>query len=170
MNLWHFLQTRAVRRIFAALGCSCAQTESTPTDTHMNRWRCTSMNELTRSKSWRVLHEYEVAFLMRPDGKQIAVGHFYGDPVCAVISPDETWCAIAGEGLIVYFLREPFEAYRYDHPTRQWIEFGRTQDDLWYIEALTALSESEIAFTADPYGDRPGRYIFNVTTGNVKKE
>lgn len=128
------------------------------------------MNDLAQSKTYRVSHEYEVVFLKRLDGKQIVVGDFHGDPSCAAISPNETWCAMAGAGLIVYFLREPFEAYRYDHPSCQWIEFGRNKDDLWYIERLEVRSESELVFTTHSNDDRPGTYVFDVTTGCVRKE
>jgi hypothetical protein len=128
------------------------------------------MNDLTQSKTYRVFHEYEVVFLNRPHGSEVVIGDFYGDPSCADISPCETWCAIGGAGIIVYFLKEPFEPYRYDYSTDQWVEFGREKDDFWWIESLTAVSEAQLMFTTDFYGNRPGTYIFDIATGKVKKQ
>jgi len=128
------------------------------------------MNDLTQSKTYRVFHEYEVVFLNRPHGPEVIIGDFYGDPSCAVISPCETWCAIGGTGLIIYFLKEPFEPYCYNHSTDQWVEFGRKKDDFCWIESLTAVSETQLMFTTDPYGNWPGTYIFEIVTGKVKKQ
>jgi hypothetical protein len=43
--------------------------------------------------------------------------------------------------LIVYFLNEPFEAYRYNVLTVQWNEYyrGPEQRDLWWCDALFQL-------------------------------
>jgi hypothetical protein len=128
------------------------------------------MNDLIQSKKYRIAHEYEVVFLNRSHGPEVIIGDFYGDPSCAVISPCETWCAIGGTGLIIDFVREPFEPYCYDHLTDQWVEFGRDKDDLWWIESLTAVSGAELVFTTDTNGNRPGTYSFDIATGEVKKQ
>lgn len=107
--------------------------------------------------------------MIRPNGKEVVIGDLYGDPNCAVISSDENWCAIGGAGLIVYYLKIPFEPYQYNHQTYQWIEFGRNRDDIWWIESLNEISETQLKFTTDPYGKHPGTYSFNIGTGKVSK-
>jgi hypothetical protein len=128
------------------------------------------MKELAISLKFQVSHEYEVVYLDRPNAPKVVIGDFYGDPSCAVISPGETWCAIAGAGLIIYFLKEPFEPYQYDRLTDQWIEFGREKNDLWWVESLTALSDTQLVFTTDPNGDRPGTFNYDIVSGEVKKQ
>ncbi len=76
---------------------------------------------------------------------------------------------MGGVGLIVYFLKEPFEPYQYDYSTAQWMEFGREQNNLWWIESIKAISEEQIVFTIDPNGDRAGTFSFNIATGEVEK-
>ena len=70
------------------------------------------MNQvLARSEHWTVTNEYEVAYAEREDGFRVCVSYHYGDPSCAVIAHDESWVAVGGEGVTVYFLRPPFENY-----------------------------------------------------------
>lgn len=56
---------------------------------------------LARSGRYRIEHEYESASLVASDGRERAIGEFYGDPAVALIDAGEQWCAVAGEGLIV---------------------------------------------------------------------
>ena len=63
-----------------------------------------SMRALARSRHYVVEHEYESAWVTGPDGCRVAIGEFYGDPAVALIDVAERWCAVAGEGVIVYRL------------------------------------------------------------------
>jgi hypothetical protein len=127
------------------------------------------MKDLAHSKNFRINHEYETVTLIRPNGQGVVIGDFYGDPACAVISDGETWCAIGGSGIIIYYLKNPYEPYRYNHQTSQWIEFGRKNDDIWWIESLNVISETQLEFTTDPNGKNPGTYCFNIITGKASK-
>ncbi|MEF2270312.1 hypothetical protein V3C40_26345 [Janthinobacterium sp. LS2A] len=64
--------------------------------------------ELARSAAYIVQHEYEQASVIAADGRQASVGEFYGDPAAALIDVDEQWCAVAGEGLVLCRLGQPF--------------------------------------------------------------
>ncbi len=64
--------------------------------------------ELARSATYRVQHEYEQATVTAADGRQASLGEFYGDPAVALIDADEQWCAVAGEGLVLCRLGQPF--------------------------------------------------------------
>lgn len=63
-----------------------------------------SRRGLARSRRYLVEHEYESASVTGPDGFRMPIGEFYGDPAVALIDPEERWCAVAGEGVIVYRL------------------------------------------------------------------
>lgn len=48
-------------------------------------------------------HEYEEVYLDWSLGRLI-LGDHYGDPLCALIGADQSWCAVGGEGLeVVHF-------------------------------------------------------------------
>ncbi|MBR5667560.1 MAG: hypothetical protein IKW95_07735 [Lachnospiraceae bacterium] len=96
---------------------------------------------LAESSHFAILKEYERASLCtKQDFKPVAcVGDFYGDPQDAYIDPKEKFCITVGCGIILYYLREPFESYAYDKTSLQWIETGREGDALWCdrIETVT---------------------------------
>ncbi|MDN2703566.1 hypothetical protein O0881_16385 [Janthinobacterium sp. SUN100] len=64
--------------------------------------------ELVRSARFIVQHEYEHAKVTAADGRQASLGEFYGDPAVALIDINEQWCAVAGEGLVLCRLGQPF--------------------------------------------------------------
>ncbi|NHQ90174.1 hypothetical protein [Janthinobacterium lividum] len=67
-----------------------------------------TQQELARSAAYSVQHEYEHATVTAADGRQASAGEFYGDPAAALIDVDEQWCAVAGEGLVLCRLGQPF--------------------------------------------------------------
>ena len=67
-----------------------------------------TQQELARSAQYLVQHEYEHARVTRADGRQASLGEFYGDPAVALIDAQEKWCAVAGEGLVLCRLEQPF--------------------------------------------------------------
>ena len=79
---------------------------------------------LARSARYTVEHVYEHAKVMAADGRQASLGEFYGDPAVALIDGLEQWCAVAGEGLVLCRLGQPFgqcmEYYRQPGEVR-WI-------------------------------------------------
>lgn len=67
-----------------------------------------SRRELARSAEYIVQHEYEHASVLAADGRHASLGEFYGDPAVALIDINEQWCAVAGEGLVLCRLGQPF--------------------------------------------------------------
>ena len=130
------------------------------------------MRELAQSRNYAIAHEYEDAFLVLPGGRRVLVGSFYGDPACALIDHRERWCVVAGCGLLVYFLREPFrpadeigpgkrpelsrpqvcpsEQYAWVHPS-----WG---GDPWWVEAVYQPSDDAVRFVVDPASALAGVY------------
>lgn len=55
---------------------------------------------MARSENFVIEHDFEHVFVVnRETGHQYDLGSHYGDPVTAVISPDESWFAAGGEGV-----------------------------------------------------------------------
>jgi len=105
---------------------------------------------LAESNKFIVTSEYEEVYLNFKDSrKRICIGDFYGDPESAAISDDESFCAMAGYGLIIYYLKEPFEAYRYHVSTDQWDEFFRDKGRGWWIADVKIADNSVITFYAE---------------------
>ena len=115
------------------------------------------MWQLARSRNYAVLHEYEAAFIEVPGGRRISAGHFYGDPACAVIDWQERWCVVAGCGLLVYFLREPFAPVGLG-PSDQWARVYHEPGAERWVEALYQRSDDAVRFVVDPGGPNGGVY------------
>jgi len=95
---------------------------------------------LAESDKYSVTSEYEYAtlhFKNRLSKKSVYLGDFYGDPNCAIISKDEKYLVVAGCGLIIYRLKEPFREYGNDDADDQYFEFFRHPSDIWWINGLT---------------------------------
>lgn len=104
------------------------------------------MELLTESKKFQILYEYERVFLrIKGLDTLINIGDFYGNPQVAVISDNEKYCAIGGCGVIIYYLNEPFEQYRYNIKSAQWKEWGRgkPRDTIW-VNNLKCISSKNI--------------------------
>ncbi len=124
---------------------------------------------LARNSRYSVSHEYETVFLDRPDGATTIIGDFYGNPEAAIIDWKNRWCAVAGAGLILYRLREPFLPYEYNRETEQWWEAHRTEPNLWFIEALYQVEDDAVRFVVDPYGSNAGVYELNTETLAIRR-
>ena len=85
------------------------------------------MKQMAESNNYLILNEYEKVFLkLKATSQLILIGEFYGDPDVALISDDETYCAVGGEGVIIYYLRDPFEEFSTNHKSsNQWKIWGK---------------------------------------------
>ena len=55
------------------------------------------MKQIAESNNYLILNEYEKVFLkLKATSQLILIGEFYGDPDVALISDDETYCAVGG--------------------------------------------------------------------------
>jgi len=66
----------------------------------------------------------------------VAIGDFYGEPECAIISKDEKYVVLAGCGLIIYRLEKPFSEYLGDNSINQYSEFFRYPPNVIWISEL----------------------------------
>ncbi len=126
---------------------------------------------LAESNNFVVMNDYEVVSLhFKNSTREISIGDFYGDPRAAALSPDESFCIMVGCGLIIYYLHEPFEEYRYNASTKQWKELFREQDKIWWIEHVEIIDNSNILFTVEEADtENGGSYMVNVHTLELLK-
>lgn len=104
---------------------------------------------LAESNNYKVVGEYEtVTLINKRTALSVSIGDFYGDPQGAVIDTYERFAAIYGCGLIVYFIREPFENYSYGKETSQWFEVGRNEPVMW-IDNVVHISRNELKLFLD---------------------
>src|SRR4051812_9614507 len=94
---------------------------------------------LAESENYKVTSEYEYATLHFKNKilkKPVYIGDFYGDADCAIISRDEKYLVVAGCGLIIYRLKEPFTEYGDTGSSTQYSEFFREPTNHWWINGL----------------------------------
>lgn len=103
---------------------------------------------LAESRNYAIISEFESVYLKRPDGTKLLIGDFYGDPKGALIDRDERFVIMYGCGLIVYYLRPPFEGYSYGLETDQWNEFGRDEPVRW-IENVVQSDKNSFQLTCE---------------------
>ncbi|EEQ60175.1 hypothetical protein CBFG_03887 [Clostridiales bacterium 1_7_47FAA] len=88
-----------------------------------------AMHKIAESMHYEVYREYETVLLkMKHLERTVTIGDFYGDVGKVIISPKEECCVMAGCGVIVYYLNEPFTPYGYDKRCGQWKEWYRAGD------------------------------------------
>ena len=56
---------------------------------------------------------------------------------------------MSGCGIIIYYMEEPFEEYKYNKLTKQWKEMFREHGREWWIESMELTSASAALFTVE---------------------
>lgn len=109
------------------------------------------MKILAESVKYVIFYEYEKVFLyIKENEKRILIGEFYGDPYTAVISYDESFCVIGGEGIIVYYLKEPFEEFRtFADVSSQWKTWGRDDGETVWIDEIHQIDNKHIEIVTE---------------------
>lgn len=105
------------------------------------------MKQMAESNNYLILNEYEKVFLkLKAASQLILIGEFYGDPDVTLISDDETYCAVGGEGVIIYYLRDPFEEFSTDHKSsNQWKIWGRdTDEETMWVSKIDQIDSKHI--------------------------
>ncbi len=84
------------------------------------------MKKLAESIHYEIYCEYEAVLLkIKSSNKVVCIGDFYGDVGKVIIAPTEQYCIMAGCGVIVYLLEEPYIPYEYEKNSGQWKEWYR---------------------------------------------
>ena len=107
------------------------------------------MIKLAESRNYIITSEYETVNLeIKNRNQTIIIGDFYGDPCVALISEDETFCLVGGEGIIIYYLQDPFSEYQRNVSSKQWKEWGRDENTIW-VENIQQIDSEFIEVTTD---------------------
>lgn len=117
---------------------------------------------LAESNNFLITNIFETTYLIKKhqcnSKNRIIIGTFYGDPQTAIIDKEEKWCAIAGEGLIIYFLRDPFSSYKENQVSSQFFSKYKNESNIKWIQQLVQLSANQILITDDNHQ----KSIFNI--------
>jgi len=123
----------------------------------------TSCYMLARSTDYALTGGWEVALLeRRGSDDSLCVDDHYGNVTCGVIAPDQSWCATGGCGVIVYYLRPPWEPYDYDRQTNQWFELERDPDSFLSVTDMEMLDDDHIKLTVQAADETPYQSILDV--------
>ena len=127
---------------------------------------------LAESENYKVTSEYEYVtlhFKNKPSRKPVYIGHFYGDPECAIISRNERYIAVCGCGLIIYKLDEPFIEYGETKNPNQYSEFFR--DPHWWINGLHQTDvDSDWKYFRFVAANEEGEFIYKMDSDSFKIE
>ena len=91
------------------------------------------------------IHE-EVELFFKTEKKRVIIGDHYGDAEGSFIDKNENWACSYGEGLTVYYLKEPFKNYDRGECKEQWFNYGQrpVSGDVIYIENVIQLDDWKI--------------------------
>ena len=109
------------------------------------------MKKITESENYEISFDYEkVPLMLKQTGKTILIGEFYGDPCAAIISKKEDFCVIGGEGIIIYYLNEPFFDYNGVEKTGQWKTWGRDNlNKIVWVDKIEQIDDNTIKVTSE---------------------
>jgi len=134
------------------------------------------MVPLASSTTYQVRNDYENVYVDAQDGRTWQVGDFYGDPYAALITWDERWAVIVGEGALVIRLDalgdQPLKQITLDTPdvlssslqqaassyppiVLYRLFRGPSTKVLW-IEAVYQPNKESVRFVADPLDEGAG--------------
>ncbi len=125
---------------------------------------------LAESKNYKVISEFEMVSLIfkAKDREPVYIGDFYGNPDSAIISNDERFVAIAGCGLIIYNLHEPFDDYFGVANTNQYFVLNNSEPNIWWTSNLhQSLEDVEAKFFR--FSIKTNIYRFDTTTNIVEE-
>ena len=88
----------------------------------------------------------EVNLFSKTENKVVCIGDHYGDAEGSFIDKNENWACSYGEGLTVYYLKEPFKSYDRGECNEQWFNCGQETNskDVTYIENVMQLDDWKI--------------------------
>jgi len=113
---------------------------------------------LAQSPRYLLTHAYETVFVLcRATGQRTVVAHHYGDPVCGMIAPDESWFASAGEGVSVYTFSGGAAHYL------------RSQGAPCHVAAIRSDGPATIRILVDPWSDQAAVWQLQPGTGRLVK-
>ena len=121
---------------------------------------------LAESDQLVVGHEWETAFLIFKERplREIQLGQHYGDPTCAVISSNNDWVVVGGEGLTIWrkikqgiFSQEKEQVKAIQLPELNFIHAARIENDY------------KVRFLIDPWSANSGTWTLDLKSLKLEK-
>lgn len=127
---------------------------------------------LAERANYVVSAEFETVYLMHkadPSWRETVIGDFYGDPTAAAIDEHERLVVMVGCGVIVYYLNEPFEPYRYDTETTQWTDVFREPAKTLWIESVVQRDANTFVVEVEANSEAAGSYTLTIEDLQIRK-
>jgi hypothetical protein len=129
---------------------------------------------LAESENYKVTSEHEsvtLHFKKKLLKTSVYIGHFYGDPDCAIISRDEKYLVVAGCGLVVYRLIEPFNEVGIEKSSPQYSEFFNDPPNIWWINGLHQTDvDSDWKYFRFVAANNEGEFIYKMNSEDFSLE
>jgi len=115
-----------------------------------------NFRKLEENEEFIIGHIFEDAYLIeKKTKKELYLGDFYGDPTCALISSDNSWCLVAGEGLV---------CWRRHHGIMH-----IKDDELKWIHEMKQIGPYDADFLIDPFSEKAAIWRFNIMSSAKQK-
>lgn len=140
-------------------------------------------NILAQSENYVLRNLHEACELLHKKSNNLTdVGDHYGDPVCGLIAPDETWCITGGEGVILW--TRPGKSWTGFRPPGTGRETGKLQfanpEDADWLSSVTEESyqsvhdvkiesSTSLRILLDPWSDFASTWRLNVMSQSLTK-
>lgn len=127
------------------------------------------MRVLDESKNLILYNEYESVYIKRKgrEEEKFYIGSHYGDPVCGIIAPSESWFLAGGEGLTFFdFLQGSTELMR---ESRKVIRDSENKiikvvdsSPKWWVHSMKLETKYSVRILIDPWDIFASTWILNI--------
>ena len=124
---------------------------------------------LSASDSYKLFFRYEAATLEGSNFEEpLVVAEYRGE--CGCIDFHEKWVVTGGEGIIIYYLQEPYEPHSLESESAQWKTLWYPDKSLsMYPEAIVQVDDETVRVLIDVNSENAGVYDINVYSLEVTK-
>ena len=126
---------------------------------------------LAASDSYKLFFRYESATLEGGDfTNPLVVGEFYYPVQCGCIDYHEKWVVTGCHGIIIYYLKEPFEPHSLEEESKQWKTLWYPDKSInMYPEAIVQIDDDTVRILIDVNSENAAVYDVNVYTLETTK-
>lgn len=115
----------------------------------------TNYKKIYETENFILGYIFEEAYLTNKITNQnILLSTFYGEPLCGIISKENSWCLVGGSRLVVWTTDELFE-----------IENKKL---IWAYD-IRQICKNKVEILIDPWSENSSIWEFNITTKEIRK-
>lgn len=121
---------------------------------------------LAGSDSYKLFFRYESATLEGGEFKSpLVVAEFYYPVECGCIDYQEKWVVTGGHGIVIYYLKPPYEPHRLGENSTQWKSLWYSDTSInMYPEAIVQVDDETVRVLIDVNSEDASVYDVNVYT------